>query len=62
MTVGDLRKILSDSSLSDNMEIILSSDPEGNEYYYPWKNSFEIGEDTNSLILFPVDRVNETPF
>jgi hypothetical protein len=62
MTVGDLRKILSDKELSDNMEIILCSDPEGNEYYYPWKDSFEIGEETNSLILFSVERVNEIPF
>jgi hypothetical protein len=62
MTVRDLKEILSDSRLSDDTEIILSSDPEGDELYYPWKNSFEINEDTNSLILFPEDKVNETPF
>lgn len=58
ITAGELREALKE--VPANTPIVLSSDPEGNEFYYIWEGeSLRYDPDEKRLYIFPIEHAEE---
>lgn len=58
ITAGELREALKEVPASTS--VVLSSDPEGNEFYYIWKdNSLQYDPEEKRLYIFPIEHAEE---
>lgn len=57
VTAGSLIDLL--KQVPAETPIVLSSDPEGNEFYFPWTESVQYDDQAKRVYIFPVEYAEE---